>query len=198
VTFPLGFSRSRHSAMGGCCKDVSLSPIPSSSSSNQPPPAPPLPNMIHHQKINLSSNNMTNLKMDSYADSLTINNINTNNHVNLVKVQKMKTDNNCNTISLEIISANCYNAFALQKKQQLQMMEQRNKVVEVRDNILKFSVQQQFKSLLSDSIDSDRVFNCIDEIRALHGIRTICLFWIILVHTATFLSYVTRKFFFYQ
>lgn len=134
--------------------------------------------------------------MDSYADSLTINNINSNNHVNLVKVQKMKSDNNSNTISLEIISANCYNAFALQKKQQLMMLEEQNKIAEVRDNILKFSIQQQFKSLFSDSIDSDRVYNCIDEIRALHGIRTICLFWIILVHTATFLSYVTCEYFF--
>jgi hypothetical protein len=136
---------------------------------------------------------MTNLKMDSFVDSLTISNINTNNHVNLVKVQKMKSDNNNNTISLEIISANCYNAFALQKKQQLILMEERNKYTEVRDNILKFSLQQQIKSLLSDFVESDRVYNCIDDIRALHGIRSICLFWIILVHTATFLSYVSRE-----
>lgn len=141
---------------------------------------------------------MTNLKMDAYADSLTINNINSNNHVNMVKVQKIKSDKNggkTGTISLEIISANCYNAFALQKKQTLKKIGERSRATEIREAILKFSLQNQFKNLMSDCLDSDKIYNCIDEIRALHGIRVLCLFWIILVHTATFLSYVTREYY---
>lgn len=80
--------------------------------------------------------------MDSLAESLTINNFSTHNHVNMVKVKKMKAEN---TISLDIISANCYNAFALQKKQA--MLAQKNKVGEFRESLFKFSLQHQFKKV---------------------------------------------------
>lgn len=41
---------------------------------------------------------------------MTISNFNANNHVNLVKVKKIDTDN---MISLDIISANCYNGMLM-------------------------------------------------------------------------------------
>lgn len=55
---------------------------------------------------NNEENALTKLRMHPLADSMTINNINTNNHVNLVKVKKIKLENAA-TISLDIISGNC-------------------------------------------------------------------------------------------
>lgn len=51
-------------------------------------------------------NSYTNVKMRPDDQQMTISNFNSNNHVNLVKVKKIDTDN---MISLDIISANCYN-----------------------------------------------------------------------------------------
>lgn len=48
----------------------------------------------------------TNVRMGAQDQQMTISNFSANNHVNLVKVKKIDTDN---MISLDIISANCYN-----------------------------------------------------------------------------------------
>lgn len=48
----------------------------------------------------------TNVRMGAHDQQMTISNFSANNHVNLVKVKKIDTDN---MISLDIISANCYN-----------------------------------------------------------------------------------------
>lgn len=48
----------------------------------------------------------TNVRMGEHDQQMTISNFSANNHVNLVKVKKIDTDN---MISLDIISANCYN-----------------------------------------------------------------------------------------
>lgn len=53
---------------------------------------------------NTENNSLTKLKMDSLADSMTVNNINTNKHVNLVQVKKIKLEN---SISVDIISGKC-------------------------------------------------------------------------------------------
>lgn len=53
-----------------------------------------------------SQSSYTNVKMRPDDQQMTISNFNANNHVNLVKVKKIDTDN---MISLDIISANCYN-----------------------------------------------------------------------------------------
>lgn len=46
--------------------------------------------------------------MDPLAESMTVNNINTNKHVNLVQVKKIKTENSASaTISLDIIAGKC-------------------------------------------------------------------------------------------
>lgn len=51
-------------------------------------------------------NSYTNVQMSANDQQMTISNFTANNHVNLVKVKKIDTDN---MISLDIISANCYN-----------------------------------------------------------------------------------------
>lgn len=157
-------------------KDVSLLPVQSTSAL-----------MTSLKNIKIVNNKMTNVHMDSNTDSLTINNFSHNSHVNMVKVQKNKSEN---TIMLDIISANCYNAFALKKNQQ--MLTQLDKVDEFRENLFKFSIQQQFDNLLNKS-SNDSVTNSIDEINSIHGIRCVSMFWIILVHCTTFLSYVSCK-----
>lgn len=46
--------------------------------------------------------------MDPLAQSMTINNINTNKHVNLVQVKKIKSNtSSAATINLDIISGKC-------------------------------------------------------------------------------------------
>lgn len=44
--------------------------------------------------------------MDPLAESMTVNNINTNKHVNLVQVKKINMENSA-TISLDIIAGKC-------------------------------------------------------------------------------------------
>lgn len=61
-------------------------------------------------KLNNSEqpNCLTELKMDPLAESMTVNNINTNKHVNLVQVKKIKAENSSSaTISLDIIAGKC-------------------------------------------------------------------------------------------
>lgn len=56
--------------------------------------------------VTKQDNSYTNVQMSANDQQMTISNFTANNHVNLVKVKKIDTDN---MISLDIISANCYN-----------------------------------------------------------------------------------------
>jgi len=147
--------------------DDSLLPIQSSSPAIMP-------------SLNVCRKKTTNVEMDAKTDLLTINNFSSNNHLKMVKVHKSKSEN---TIKLDIISANCYNAFALRRKHQADRLD---KAGEIRESIFRFSLQRQFDYLLNS-----RSSDGIDGVNAIHGIRVMAFFWILLVHITTFLSYVS-------
>lgn len=116
--------------------------------------------------------------MGENAESLTISS-KTCNHVNLVKLQKNKTDN---TITLDIITANCTSSH--QKKK-----HHSSAAHDVNRNVFKFSFLHQ----LSISTPSDTPFSVADSSNAITGIRVFSLFWIILLNVTTILSYASSK-----
>lgn len=124
----------------------------------------------------------SNFQLNAHTNSLTINNVSsTNQHSNCLKLVKVhKTENK---IKLDIISANCFNAFALHQRSSKENLESAN---EIRENIFRFSLQSQFENLLGDGATSD-----VNNVTVIHGIRVVALFWIILVHITTILSYVS-------
>lgn len=108
------------------------------------------------------------------AESLTISSKNCN-HVNLVKLQKNKTDN---TLTLDIISANC-SASSRNRQSQNDL--------ETPKDIFKFLFTHQ----LSVSTSSDTPF--VVETDIIHEIRLFSLLWIILLNVVTVLSYAASK-----
>ncbi|KAJ6624113.1 hypothetical protein Bhyg_17107 [Pseudolycoriella hygida] len=132
-------------------------------------------------KLNNSEqpNCLTELKMDPLAESMTVNNINTNKHVNLVQVKKIKTQNSASaTISLDIIAGKCdyvNHSCAASRKSNSTM----------RKILLAFSWRKNFMHFLNSN-----QLEC-NEIAAVCGVQVMCLFWIILVHTCTVLFYVS-------
>lgn len=112
--------------------------------------------------------------MDPLAESMTVNNINTNNHVNMVKVQKIRTENNP-TISLDIITGNCENSI---KNRDLNESGLFSKL------FLSFSWYSNYNDLISHSNIST------SDITAIHGLKVFCLLWIILINTYTVLFHV--------
>lgn len=112
--------------------------------------------------------------MDPLAESMIVNNINTNNHVNIVKVQKIRTENNP-TISLDIITGNCENSV---KNRDLKETGIFSKL------FLSFSWYCNYNDLISHSNIST------SDITAIHGLKVFCLLWIILINTYTVIFHV--------
>lgn len=121
--------------------------------------------------------------MDPFAESMTVNNINTNKHVNLVQVKKIKAQNSASaTISLDIIAGKCD---YVNHSDRAHQNGKSNSTV--RKIVLAFSWRRNIDHLMSGS-----QHEC-NEIGAVCGVHVVCTMWIILVHTCTVLSYVCGK-----
>ncbi|XP_037028727.1 nose resistant to fluoxetine protein 6-like [Bradysia coprophila] len=133
-------------------------------------------------KLNNSEqpNCLTELKMDPFAESMTVNNINTNKHVNLVQVKKIKAQNSASaTISLDIIAGKCdYVNHNGKVRQNCKSNSTARKIV------LAFSWRKNLNHLMNAN-----QFEC-NEIAAVCGVQVVGVMWIMLVHTCTVLSYV--------
>ncbi len=122
--------------------------------------------------------------MDPLAESMTINNINTNKHVNLVQVKKIKAQNSGSaTISLDIIAGKCdyvnHNDRTHQNCKSNSALRKTLLAFSWRKNICYFMTDDQFER---------------NEIAAVCGVQVVCIMWIILVHTCTVLFYVCGKY----
>lgn len=125
---------------------------------------------------NAEKDSLTKLKMDPLAESMTINNINTNKHVNLVQVKKIKMANSA-TISLDIIAGNCDYA-------KCNRDSRKSTKGVIRKILLAFSWRQNYRQLYNTCHRYGK------EVPAVSGLRVLCFMWIILVHTCTFLFYI--------
>jgi hypothetical protein len=119
------------------------------------------------------------------AESFTISSKNCNNQVNLVKLQKNKSDN---TLTLDIISANCHSAPSRRHQTQKNQLDLAG---ETPKDIFKFSFVHQ----LSESTPLDTPFVCNNSV--IDGIRFIGLIWVFLVNVVTALSYASSEIFKY-
>ncbi len=137
-------------------------------------------------KLNNSEqpNCLTELKMDPLAESMTINNINTNKHVNLVQVKKIKAQNSAPaTISLDIIAGKC--DYAGNHNDGIHLNCKSNSAM--RKTLLAFSWRKNIRYLMNNNqLESN-------EIGAVCGVQVVCIMWIILVHTCTVLFYVAGE-----
>lgn len=143
--------------------------------------------------------------MDPLAESMTVNNINTNKHVNLVQVKKIKSDNSASaTISLDIIAGKCdygeltfrlfffcgstnRNIFDFVVNHSDRVNPNCRSNSTARKTLLAFLWRKNIAYLMSNNrLESN-------EIAAVCGIQVMCSLWIILVHTCTVLFYVSGK-----
>lgn len=124
--------------------------------------------------------------MDPLAESMTINNINTNKHVNLVQVKKIKAQNSASaTISLDIIAGKCDYV-----NHNDRVHNNRKSNDAMKKTLLAFSWRKNINYLMMSS--SNNQLEC-NEISAVCGVQVVCILWIILVHTCTVLFYVCGK-----
>lgn len=133
---------------------------------------------VNLNDVKLCRNKTAKFKMSDTADTLTITNKNCH-HLNLVKLKKNKTDN---TITLDIITLNCGASKHRKRRHE-------NQFSETHPNVFKFSFLHQ----LSISTPADTPHDVIDENNAIHGIRVLSLFWIILLNVTTIVSYASSK-----
>lgn len=133
---------------------------------------------VNLSDVKLCRNKTAKFKMSDSADTLTITNKNCH-HLNLVKLKKNKSDN---TITLDIITLNC-GASKHRKRRH------GNRFSENHPNVFKFSFLHQ----LSVSTPADTPHDVIDENNAIHGIRVLSLFWIILLNVTSIVSYASSK-----
>lgn len=129
-------------------------------------------------KANYESNSLTNVKMDPQAESMTINNMNTNHHVNMVKVNKVSAGsrNLPSVISLDIMSGNCENP----------SMNRRT----YDDGFFKELIRELS---WSNIIDGFLRGGASEHITVLNGLNVICLLWVCLTQCFSAFHFVSGK-----